>query len=183
MNETNKNKGFSLIELVVTVCIMGIVVLISVNLYGRIRSAEMKSAAENIDSSLSSLRSKSLAKAGEYKLNVSMNSSGNYVVSILEYTVTTEEDGSVSSDWVVIESEKLGSSITISGLDDAGTDTVIESGDRIEIQCSKSNGSFTYSKLIQSDGTELNVEQIKIKKGDTAKVVKLVRSTGRHYID
>ncbi len=39
MNKADRNKGFSLIELVITIAIMGIVVLISVNLNWMINKA------------------------------------------------------------------------------------------------------------------------------------------------
>ncbi len=183
MNETSKNKGFSLIELVVTIAVMGIVVLISVNLYDLIRSADTKSAAENINTTLSSLRSKSLAKANEFKMCVEMDANGNYTVAIYEKKITVAPDGSSTEAWVVIESEKLGKKVTITVSDGAGAGAELDTQNSLEIQCSKSNGSFIRSKCVKSDGTEFDIKQIRIAKGSATKTVKLIISTGRHYID
>lgn len=178
MSKINKNKGFSLIELIVTIAVMSIVVLISVNLYGLIRNADTKSAAGNIDTMISSLRSKSLTKNGEYKLCIEMDADKNYSVVLYEYKVVVPEDGLV---WKIIESENLGK-VTISVLDSAGNEAVIDADNILELKCSKSNGSFINSKYLKSDETDFEVTQIKIVKGNSMKRIKLVLLTGRHYI-
>lgn len=185
MNEADRNKGFSLIELVVTVAIMGIVVLISVNLYRVIEKADMNSAVENVDTMLSSLRSKTLSKGNEYMLRVEKDGDSSCKVEVWEKAPIFAADGSLLSEgnWKVLESERL-KNVTVSASDGEGTEKIIESGCVIEVQCSKSNGSYTRSEYIDSAGVKTgNIKQIYITKGDRKKAVKLILSTGRHYVD
>lgn len=182
MNKADRNKGFSLIELVITIAIMGIVVLITVNLNWMINKADVKSAAENIDTELSSLRSKTLSRGNEYMLRLKKDGS-NYKAELLEKSTLTGEDGSlVEGDWEVLDSVKL-KNIALSASDGAGDTEIIEDGCMIEIQCSKSNGSYTRAEFIKSDGVKININRIYVTKGDRRKVIRLVIATGRHYID
>ena len=183
MSEADRNKGFSLIELVVTIAIMGIVVLISVSLFWMIQKADVDSTAENIDTALSSLRSKTLSKGNEYMLRIEQDGNNICKVEILEKASIVNEDGSITEgDWKVLESKKL-KETEVSGSDGAGNDVTIEDGCMIEIQCSKSNGSYTRAEVIKPDATKINIVQINITKAEREKVIKLVIPTGRHYID
>ena len=183
MNEAGKNKGFSLIELVVTIAVMGIVVLISVNLFWMIQKADVESTTEHIDTALSSLRSKTLSKGNEYMMRIEPDGSNVCKVEILEKASIINDDGSVTEgDWKVLESQKL-KEAEVSGSDGAGNEVTIKAGCMIEIQCSKSNGSFTRAEVIKADATKLSIVQINITKSERNKAIKLVIPTGRHYID
>ncbi len=182
MNKADRNKGFSLIELVITIAIMGIVVLISVNLNWMINKADLKSAAENIDTELSSLRSKTLSRGNEYMLRIKKDGD-DCIAELLEKATVIGEDGSLTEgDWEILESVKL-KKVAVSGSDGAGNTEAMEDGCVIEIQCSKSNGSYTRAEFIKSDGVKVNINRINVTKGDRRKVIKLVIPTGRHYID
>ena len=65
MKEHN-NKGFSLIELVITIAIMAVVVGASVSIYSWIKSHRMQSFAENTNDVICSIRSNTLYKDGAY---------------------------------------------------------------------------------------------------------------------
>lgn len=82
----------------------------------------------------------------------------------------------------MLESQKL-KEAEVSGSDGAGNEVTIEDGYMIEIQCSKSNGSFTRAEVIKPDTTKLSIMRINISNSERNKSIKLVIPTGRHYID
>ncbi len=105
------------------------------------------------------------------------------IAELLEKATVIGEDGSLTEgDWEILESVKL-KKVAVSSSDGTGNTEAMEDGCVIEIQCSKSNGSYTRAEFIKSDGVKVNINRINVTKGDRRKVIKLVIPTGRHYID
>lgn len=193
MKEQNKNSGFSLIELVVVLAIMGVAVLFSVEIYGNISTTDLKSAAENTDSMFSLLREHSITKANDYKLKISSNADDEFEVSIYENKKKKDAAGNEVDNWVKTgNSVNLGNKITITCLkvNDDTTEYELKDGKTFEAICSKSNGSYKATVVKDSSGNVLNgtestnsINRLILKKGKHTKTIKLVIPTGRHFIE
>ena len=66
MNKKKKNRGFSLIEIIVTIAIMAVITAGAVSIYSLINSSKLKSMAGKVNDAISNVRSDTLTKEGVY---------------------------------------------------------------------------------------------------------------------
>lgn len=188
MREQNKNSGFSLIELVVVMAIMGVVALFSVEIYGNVNSADVEAAAGNTDSILSLLRARTITKANEFKLVLSENADGEFEVCLYENQKTTDASGNVIDVWKkTADGYNLGNKVTVKCVGENGNEFKLEDGNSFRAICSKSNGSYKSAVALDSSGNLISgtekINKIVFKKGKHTETIRLVLPTGRHYIE
>lgn len=191
MNEKNKNSGFSLIELVVVLAIMGVVALFSVEIYGNVNSADVESAAENTDSMLSLLRTRSITKADDFIMKIEKDADGEFVTCLYENRKTTDASGKEVDNWVkTSDGFTIGNTVTITCITKSGTKHKLTAKKSFKAVCSKSNGSYKSTVCVDGSGTVVSgtgdsdlIDQIVFKKGKHTEKIKLIIPTGRHYVE
>lgn len=167
MNKKSRNKGFSLIEIIVTIAIMAIVTGTSVSIYSWVRSHRMQEIAGNISDAIGEVRSDTLSKSGTYEL-VIKKSSDKFVASVTHNSETINRT--------------ISSRGTVSAVTNSGTKYQVGTTYKIIIIFDKSDGSF--SKMVCSDGTnEYDIDYILAEYSGLSKKVKLNKLTGKHYIE
>lgn len=171
MNKKNRNKGFSLIEIIVTIAVMAIVTGATMSIYSWIKSHRIKNIAENISDAIGDVRTKTLSKGDSYELIIRKNASGKYE------TVISSSSGSETNDI-----GKVGTIYCVS--DDGLTKYEVGTDYEIHLAFSKSDGSFSTIKVKKSDGTLLDItNEIHIEYAGLSKNIKLKELTGKHYIE
>ncbi len=176
MNKENINKGFSLIEIIVTLAIMAIVTVSAVSIFSMIKSEKIKSLAGKTNDAISDLRSKTLTKSGKYELIIRYDSSkGKYVAELNHNDIieSTEVLGNVGTIYCVNKS--------------SGDEYELKSSDKYEIHLkyNKSDGSFAEIKCISgSTGADVGTinHKIYIEYAGLSKGVQLIEVTGKHSI-
>lgn len=164
MNGENRNKGFSLIEIIVVIALMAVVTGGSMSVYSWTKSNKLKEIAGNVNDCISETRSKTLTKSGTYELVI--KKVGNDFV------------GEIYHGGSVVSQKKIAGSGSITAVA-AGTTYSVQGGTEIHIAFNKSDGSFSKMEIggVTIDGS------ITVTRGDRSKVIKLIRLTGKHYID
>lgn len=177
MNSKKNNKGFSLVEMLVTIAILAVVTATSVSIYSWIKANRIKSVTKNIDTAISNTRSETLTKAGTYEL-VLRGTSDN-IVAVLNRTV----NGTVKS-----ETKTVGNTASIYCLGTDGNKYYIKKGGTYQlcISFNKSDGSFKRIELLDfSVATPLPIpisNDIYIEYGGLSRRISLKKETGKHSV-
>ncbi len=162
MKKQKDKEGFSLVELIIVIAVMGILVGAAAYSFGYMKLADAKGLANGINSGLSELKSESMAKNKPVYMHL-YEQDGSY---ILYYS----EDSSCDTSK---EGKNLGSSTMSVKMD--GTE--LGSGGTKSFHIRKKDGAFE-----AVDGDEPPSEIEVSSDSYTYKIV-LVKETGRHYID
>lgn len=175
MSEKNRSRGFSLIEIVVTIAVMALVTGASVSVYSWIKSHRIREISVNVNDAVSDVRSKTLTKSGKYELVIKY-SSKKYIAQ-LNHTVggsTTSTDKTISGVGTVYC--KIGT-----------TEYDLQDGKEIHIEFNKADGSFSKMHLYDpATGVWVgkpDAGYINVKYGGYTKKIKLIEATGKHYIE
>lgn len=175
MNKRN-NKGFSLIEIIVTIAIMAIVVGASTSVYLWTKSARLKETTNGINSAISELRTTTLTKSGEFRLKIYEDSSDNK-----KYAMIEKKDG--AGNWVEYSKDYIGKKPTISCGASMNVSSDNSTGYEIYISFNKADGVFLDAYALKlSDNSQTNIGEIKVNFAGNEKTIKLVLLTGKHYI-
>lgn len=177
--DRNKNRGFTLIEIIITIAIMAIVTVGSVSIYSWIKSNRLKSLSENTNNVISDLRTETMSKSGRYKLQISYDSNKQYVAKIY---IVSGTDGAGNPIWSVYDTQNLGTRGDIS-VDAGGTVNSLKSGWVIELEYNKADGSFKTATCSKGTTSYSGITDLDIEYGGNTRTVKLITLTGKHYIE
>ncbi|MCH5265666.1 MAG: prepilin-type N-terminal cleavage/methylation domain-containing protein [Lachnospiraceae bacterium] len=156
-----KNKqGFSLVELIIVIAIMAILTGLMGLGFGYLRTADSKGVAYGINSGLSDLKSRTMAKSEAVYMHL-VERDGNYY---LNYT---------DSEDALSESEGLGEKIGSSAVEVKCDGTELPAEGDVCFAIRRKDGAFTKGP-----------EKIEVTATNGSKyIVYLVKSTGRHYVE
>lgn len=167
----DKNKGFSLVEIIVVLAILAILTVAGTAIFLNWRAWNLNDCAKKIDTGLAAAKVDAMGKE-DGKLTISLGSDMVYRMEVLG-----EEQESLGDDRIEIYYHYLSN-------DPAPSDVrkKLEGTDKLELSYNRSSGSF---KPIGQDGggKDIYCNEIEIVRGDRTVRIKLVRSTGNHYIE
>lgn len=161
------NDGFTLIEVIIVVLILGILGSVSILGIQAATRQNPQKAAEKLSAQLDLVREQSLAMISDsLSLRLHCKSDGSYEV----ITIQTSIDGTGLSTETVLDSKVLCSSAVQISYEQAGTFHTISAGTFIDFKFSKQSGAFTvtFTKLKFTGSCEVSL--------------RLVTATGRNYI-
>lgn len=172
------HRGFSLIEAVIVIALLGVLIGSSVAMVGYMRYANTKKVVEEVDKALSRLRLETMSQEEQQYLYIYYLSarSGYYMKLLAE----DEEpkvgvDGSLDGNGTRL----CGSSVEFFYTDPEGVYGKLNTADSYVRVAYKKNGLFQIEDKDESiDGT--NVESIEISGNETF-TIRLDYETGRHY--
>lgn len=176
MNKKKKNRGFSLIEIIVTIAIMAVITAGAVSIYSLINSSKLKSMAGKVNDAISNVRSDTLTKEGVYGYLMKYDNTEKCC------TICLYKDGNTANPYKKIS---LGKSGRYYVKDKSGNTYYLDKNDTndLNLEFDKSDGSF---KLIKStsSGTAIDMDNyIYVEYAGKVKKIKLVKLTGKHYIE
>ncbi len=173
MNRKKNNRGFSLIEIIVTIAIMAVITAGAVSIYSLINSSKLKSMAGKVNDAISEVRSATLTKEGVYSCQIQYDNTEKCC------TILLRKDGNV------YKKISLGSSGRYYVKDKSGNPYYLDKStlNSLDLEFDKSDGSF---KRITAKSSATTVDMdgyIYVEYSGKVKKIKLVKLTGKHYIE
>lgn len=157
-------RGMTLIELVIVIGMVGILAGSSLALFGHVRYANTKKAAETIDTALDKLQVQTISKAGVPYLYIYQLDDGCYM-KILKEELTAYDSTKFTKDAIKLCNEDIVISITtpagtkaVSGTDYAGI-------------------AYTKSAEFATDISSIEIQ------GAVTFRIKLIKETGKHFVE
>lgn len=134
----NNNKGFSLVELLVVVAILGVLAVGTTLSYRAVKSADVRKAASTFDEMMKSVRTECMGKAEASYLYVYKENDGFY------YVISSKKSSSLGEVKSLDGVQKLcAKSIDITCETEAGNDT-ISYGSFVAVSFEKGTGKVKY---------------------------------------
>ena len=158
MEKVKERDGFSLMEMIIVIAILGMITGGIAVTYNMVRSADVKGMAYDIDSSLTNLKSKNMGSNKQLFMHL-YKQSGNYFIDY------TEEESYTPSG----EGESVGKS----GISLKYDGKELTDGEVITIGIQKKDGAFS-----------VGPEEIEVYDDNVNDyMVYLVKDTGKHYVE
>ncbi len=168
INNTNKNAGITLVEILVVVCILSIAVGLSSISISLIYSRDTERCAKEINAALENVRMNSMSMKGTFSLDIDRRN--NQIIK----NTPGERDVEQLADRVAITFES-------ESVDFTGIET-------LRIVFDKSTGKVIGYQT--ADGRDFETEKIKLlrircanESGKKVATVVLVKNTGKHYVE
>lgn len=160
----NKRKGFSLIELIVVIAILGIAATGVLTIFFSSASWKLKQAAVNIDNGLKKTKVQTMSQeTAENKISFLLEcDNGKFYM-----TAGSEERREIAS-----------SGVSITYIDTNSVAHDLSDGNVLKITFVRSTGAFQ-----PLEGTAVYCQKIVISMGSNIKTVNMVRLTGKTYIE
>lgn len=181
----HKNKGFTLMELLIVVAIMAIMTGLTIIAVSILATGDSKKASKNLLNELEALKVDTMSIDGEWWAEVYINSSGTYTVDVIKKN---------NGESTVYETKTLGSRLSISyhdnGVGNITKDLSVE-GTKLKIFYEKGSGKISKVTIVEN-GAETAISTglsskgefiIKPKGKDTQSVLTLYYRTGKIVTD
>lgn len=161
----NKNKGFSLVEMIVTISILAIITSGSVMAYYRMSYVDTMKAAKTVSSVMDKLRIETMSKEIKPYLYL-------YNIDDTIYIKVSKESNSGLAGLDASSGEKVGKRIAVYVKEPSIAERVLGDGEYISISFVRSLGTF-YS----------NYETITFVYHSKKAAIICVQETGRHWVE
>lgn len=185
MVRKRNNKGFSMIEMIVTIAILAVITGAAVSIFSWVRNNRIRSMAGNVNSAISDVRSMTVTKSGTFELIIKKGKNDGSETD--KYFAIIIKENPSGTDTLISEKQiaKEGS-ISVS----AGSNNYdVASGDELHISFNKSDGSFNKMEVKDSSGGSSSfksingVGTIKVSYASLERTITLNGLTGRHGIE
>lgn len=162
---TRENKGFSLVELVVTIAIMAVLTTVGVLSFGLVTGRQIISCAEEMEGCIGETKMQAMSRANA-ELEIFVKADGVYANMSL--------NGAAGID------EKIGkTNISVKYKTSAGAEVTLTETERLVISFDRASGAFKFPGL----GAGVNCTEITISGGSRTRKIVLVPQTGKYYIE
>lgn len=188
----NENNGFSLIELIIIIAIMGILATGMVSLIGLIRGRQANAIVTDTAAALGKIRVTTMAESAgaaeiaddaDYYLQIEVNKTQNCVISQVEAGKTAE---SITVKAATISSFKVysASGITAAYTSTSYTDYSPQEGDTFTIRLAynRSTGAFIPQKTGESSTSDTYIKRIEVSQGTKTFTLVLTPATGKYEV-
>lgn len=166
-----RNKGFSLIELMVVIAVMAVLTGLAGVGFGVVTGAKIKTASKEVKSALLDVRTTTMGKEGDY-VAVLVDDGDKKMVRVGKLDT--------SGKFLSSRDVELDKSITVTANFSSGTKTMDASG--FVFSFKKSTGSFEACKTLS--GTSLGTcKSITLVRGSRTYTLKLAQATGKVTIE
>ncbi|ROR30642.1 prepilin-type N-terminal cleavage/methylation domain-containing protein [Mobilisporobacter senegalensis] len=158
------NKGYTLIELIITLAILTIITTGAVAMASRITFADTTKAAKIVDSTMDKLRLETMTKSTKQYLHLYTYDNSIYI------KVSDKSDPSLAgldSD----SGKKIGGRMSVYYIGASGTEELLGTDNSIVIGFERSSGAFS------SD-----YDTIRFEYGGKSSTIYCIKATGRHYV-
>lgn len=187
-----ENLGFTLVELIIVMGIMGIVAGVFAGSIGYIKAGKTKKAAAAVNNKLGYAQTETMAKKGkEIVYLFTSDGSGAFDAGVYVICINTEKEDFTknsdlrSSSFVQDNAQKVASSrVTASATVGGSGNVSLTNANMLRMEFNKATGAFTGSTLYTDSGASGSTfyDSITLKGTETFKV-ELVQASGKHYVE
>ena len=181
------NRGFSLIELVVTIALMALVTGCLAYSYSLVTGQEAKQCANNLGTALDRAKNYALTRSGssDAYMELLKEPGGEYIVQYFVPAKPWQKDAVVgTADYVMQDSETVGkSTVQITCLFEDGSTFSISESSHLRIYYDRISGAF--KKAVWVNGgteTEGSCHSITMERGKKFQLT-LIEATGKHSLE
>lgn len=183
MHKSN-NRGFSLVEVIVVVAILGALVLTLSGSFSAVKSANAKSCASEIDSMLSKCKVNAMSRAYNVYLEIYMTEDGVCVAYCESEVSSSGGFTEITREESIVGKKSLSVSYVVNG---AETALSVSAGNKLYLAFDRTTGAMLTVKIAASYAGALIENNyyctaIYVYGGPAVKTVELIPQTGKHEV-